>query len=98
MSMSEPKYAGKNRTLAIVLAIFLGIVGAHKFYLGNWKYGLLYLVFCWTGVPILLGFYDAFRYYQSPNHFTPGSISASNGEISDVSGKKRITQMLIVGS
>ena len=44
----------KNRTLAGILAILAGSVGIHKFYLGQWKKGLLYLLFFWTGIPMLL--------------------------------------------
>ena len=44
----------KNRTLAGVLAILTGTLGIHKFYLGQWKKGLLYLLFFWTGIPMLL--------------------------------------------
>lgn len=31
-----------NRRIAAMLAVFLGLLGAHKFYLGNWKAGLIY--------------------------------------------------------
>lgn len=34
---------GKNRRVAALLAMFLGIIGAHKFYLGYWKVGLAYI-------------------------------------------------------
>ncbi|MCR4837985.1 MAG: TM2 domain-containing protein [Eubacterium sp.] len=44
----------KNRTLAGVLAILTGTLGIHKFYLGQWKKGILYLLFFWTGIPMLL--------------------------------------------
>lgn len=50
----------KSKTTAILLAIFLGALGIHRFYLGR-KNGLLYLglfiIFCWTVfVPIILEF------------------------------------------
>ncbi|HEY9812881.1 MAG TPA: NINE protein [Candidatus Sericytochromatia bacterium] len=44
----------KNRTIATLLA-FSGIViplaGLHKFYLGQPRWGLLYLVLSWTPIP-----------------------------------------------
>lgn len=43
-----------NKTTAILLALFLGGLGAHKFYLGKPGMGLLYLVFCWTFIPGLI--------------------------------------------
>lgn len=44
-----------DQVVAGVLAIVLGFVGAHKFYQGNIKYGVLYLCFFWTAIPGLLG-------------------------------------------
>ncbi|MFM2399977.1 MAG: hypothetical protein RL341_2134 [Pseudomonadota bacterium] len=45
----------KSRTVAIVLALLLGGLGMHKFYLGQTGMGALYLVFCWTFIPAILG-------------------------------------------
>lgn len=41
----------KSRTNAILWCFFLGAFGAHKFYLGQTGWGILYLLFCWTGIP-----------------------------------------------
>ena len=46
---------GKTRTTAAILAILLGGFGAHQFYLGNIGKGILYLVFCWTYIPSIIG-------------------------------------------
>ncbi|PTI67655.1 TM2 domain-containing protein [Staphylococcus succinus] len=43
-----------NKVIYIVLAIFLGGFGIHKFYARKTVIGLLYLVFCWTGIPQIL--------------------------------------------
>lgn len=48
----------KNRTAAGILALLLGTIGVHKFYLGKWKQGLLCLLFFWTGIPGLVGLYE----------------------------------------
>jgi len=40
-----------SRTTAILLALFLGGVGGHKFYLGQVGAGILYLFFFWTFIP-----------------------------------------------
>ena len=45
----------KNKALAAVLAFFLGGLGIHKFYLGQKKWGIVYLVLCWTHVPTFVG-------------------------------------------
>ena len=52
----------KSKTVAILLALFLGGLGAHKFYLGDYRSGLIYLLFSWTGIPLFLGVVDAIKY------------------------------------
>lgn len=58
------KKPNTNRKIAIVLAIFLGWLGAHRFYLGQIGWGLLYLVVLWLFPPlaVLAGLVDAIRY------------------------------------
>ncbi|MBP3763682.1 MAG: TM2 domain-containing protein [Bacteroidales bacterium] len=46
---------GGNRIVGILLAIFLGDFGIHHFYTGDTKHGLIHLLFCWTGIPGLIG-------------------------------------------
>ncbi len=53
----------KNKTLATVLAVFLGGFGVHRFYLGQRK-AWWYLGFCWTGVPIVIGWIDGLSFYS----------------------------------
>ena len=48
----------KNKTTAILWCFFLGAFGAHKFYLGQTGWGILYLLFCWTGIPSLAAFIE----------------------------------------
>lgn len=47
--------AKKNHIIAALLAIFLGGIGAHKFYMGKITHGVIYLICCWTWIPALLG-------------------------------------------
>lgn len=51
-----------ERWIAILLALFLGGLGAHKFYTNRVFQGALYFIFLETGVPILLSLIDAARY------------------------------------
>ncbi len=53
---------GKNKVVAGLLALFLGGIGVHKFYLGKGVQGLLYLVFFWTFIPAILGFVEGLNY------------------------------------
>ena len=48
----------KNRVVAALLALFMGYLGIHRFYLGQW-WGLFYLLFFWTGIPGLIAFIEA---------------------------------------
>lgn len=52
----------KNRVTAGILAILLGGIGAHKFYLGDTGMGLLYLCFCWTAIPAIVGLIEGIIY------------------------------------
>lgn len=65
----EAEYDDKNKIVAIVLALFLGSFGAHKFYLGDLKKGIIYLVFFWTAIPFFLALYDAYQYYSKSQKF-----------------------------
>lgn len=43
-----------NKVVYCVLAFLLGGLGVHKFYAGRiWK-GILYILFCWTGIPSII--------------------------------------------
>ena len=51
----------RNKTVAALLAFFLGGIGVHRFYLGRGVSGVLYLIFCWTFIPAILAFIETFR-------------------------------------
>ncbi|HMU95137.1 MAG TPA: TM2 domain-containing protein [Anaerolineales bacterium] len=53
-----------RRITAALLAFFLGGLGVHKFYLGDMKMGVIYLIFCWTGIPAILGLIDLIQYLR----------------------------------
>lgn len=58
-TLAEPtSKSGRNRLAAALLALFLGGIGMHKFYLGQTTQGILYLLFCWTLIPALIGFVE----------------------------------------
>jgi TM2 domain-containing membrane protein YozV len=50
----------KNPQVAVLLAVLLGGVGAHKFYMGQMGLGVLYLLFSWSWVPAIVGVIEAF--------------------------------------
>ena len=47
-----------NKGIYLVLCLLAGGAGLHKFYSGKWIQGLLYLAFCWSGVPVVLALFD----------------------------------------
>lgn len=65
MSAINPLWPRRSRIVAGLLAIFLGGIGAHKFYLGKIGMGFLYLLFFWTGFPEILGFFEGIIYLCS---------------------------------
>jgi TM2 domain-containing membrane protein YozV len=79
----------KDKTIATVLAFFLGGLGVHKFYLGETTGGILYLIFCWTLIPGILAFFDfigllitsdqAFNIKYNP-HLIPSNTNESSHE------------------
>ena len=45
----------QDKRVAGALAILLGGLGAHKFYQGKPVQGMVYLIFCWTTIPAMVG-------------------------------------------
>ena len=62
----------RNKTLAGILAIFLGTLGIHKFYQGKWKAGIMYFLFFWTGIPTILGILDGAKLLTEVADEVPG--------------------------
>jgi TM2 domain-containing membrane protein YozV len=52
----------KSQNVAIVLAVLCGGLGVHRFYLRKVGTGVLYLLFCWTGIPALIAYIEALVY------------------------------------
>ena len=55
-----------KKIIAIILALFLGGLGIHRFYLGHTTKGILYLIFFWTLIPALVALIDALIYATTP--------------------------------
>ncbi len=65
MTGINPAWPLKDKTVAALLAIFLGGIGVHKFYLGHTVAGIIYICFCWTGIPEVLGVIEGIIYLAS---------------------------------
>lgn len=68
-------FYGRNRLCASLFGILLGTFGIHEFYLGNTFLGILSVLFCWTGIPALVGLVKGIMYLCQPNEEFKGHIS-----------------------
>jgi TM2 domain-containing membrane protein YozV len=53
---------GKSKMTAGIFGILLGGIGVHKFYMGKPLLGVVYILFCWTGIPALIGLVEGILY------------------------------------
>ena len=49
----------RDTAIGVSLALLLGGIGIHRFWLGQTKAGVTYLIFCWTIIPIFFAIVDA---------------------------------------
>ncbi len=57
---SEYNVVRKDPTTALLLALFLGGLGIHHFYLNKIGLGILYLIFSWTLIPLIVALIECF--------------------------------------
>jgi len=60
----------RDEVVGILLALFLGGIGMHHFYLRRNGLGILYILFCWTGIPSFIALIECF--------FMPGRVRNFN--------------------
>ena len=68
--------AKKNKVIAAILALLFGGLGLHKFYLGKILWGVIYLLFCWTGIPCLNPYHPLPFIKRSCAHLEPNLASS----------------------
>lgn len=83
MFMMQYNNVKKDKTTAWLLCFFLGGLGIHKFYLGQTAAGIFYILFCWTGIPLIISFFEWF------------SVS---GQTADYNKRKAIEMSSLYGS
>ena len=59
---SQYRQSDKNKLAAGLFGILLGGLGIHKFYLGKVGLGIVYILFCWTGIPSIIGLVEGIIY------------------------------------
>ncbi|MDP9740674.1 UNVERIFIED_ORG: TM2 domain-containing membrane protein YozV [Bacillus sp. B2I3] len=71
----------KSKTVGYLLALLLGGLGIHHFYYRNYLRGVLYLLFCWTYVPIFLGWIDLLFIHKWTNRINNKLQASGNNDI-----------------
>ncbi|QDT20458.1 TM2 domain protein [Gimesia chilikensis] len=74
-----PERPEKSKRVAGFLAFFLGGLGIHKFYLGNWGWGILYILFVWTYIPLILSLIELIRYCILSDEEFSQKLAENNG-------------------
>ncbi|MGZ9816197.1 TerB N-terminal domain-containing protein [Peribacillus simplex] len=77
----------KSKTVGYLLALLLGGLGIHHFYYRNYVRGVLYLLFCWTYVPIFLGWIDLFFIHKWTNRINSQQQASGNNVFENDRGK-----------
>lgn len=66
----QTKSKGKTKSMAILLALFFGGIGLHRFYLGRPISGVFYILFCWTMCTYLIALVEVIVFaFQSDESF-----------------------------
>ncbi|UYP44809.1 hypothetical protein NEF87_001094 [Candidatus Lokiarchaeum ossiferum] len=61
-----PKNPSRDRLVAAILGLIgLGGFGAHHFFMRNPR-AKYFLIFCWTGIPLIVGFFEGLIYLLEP--------------------------------
>lgn len=60
--VAKPSPSGVNKTALVLITFFLGGIGGHRFYQKKYGLGVLYLLFCWSGIPGLVAFVEFIIY------------------------------------
>ncbi len=67
---AEYESARKDEVIGVLLAVILGGLGIHQFYLRRDGLGILYLLLSWTSIPMFVAWVEAF--------FMPGRVRRYN--------------------
>jgi TM2 domain-containing membrane protein YozV len=81
-NVGDGQTGGKNynKTTAGILGILLGSLGIHKFYLGSWGWGIVFILLSCTGLPSICGLVEGIIYlttnendFNAKYNLTPSS-------------------------
>jgi TM2 domain-containing membrane protein YozV len=78
---AEYEQARKEEVVGVLLALFLGGFGIHKFYLRQNTAGVVYLLLSWTGIPAIIGFIECFFMPERVRHYNAVQAAYIAGQI-----------------
>ena len=95
----------QQRHVAIVLAfasVVLPVAGLHKFYLGQHRWGLVYLLLSWTPIPHVAAAIEAVWFLTQPEGFTQrnpmANVAAANLVVPQLTdGIRQLEQLRVDG-
>lgn len=61
-NLETPNTKNKSYIAAGIFALVLGGIGVHKFYNGSWGWGIIFILFWWTGLPSISGLIEGILY------------------------------------
>ena len=64
----DPRWPVRSKLAAGLLGILTGGLGIHKFYLGKIGLGVVYLLFCWTCIPSIIGLVEGIIYLTEDDY------------------------------
>jgi len=73
MFQNEFNAGRKSPTVGILLALLLGGIGAHRFYMGQIGLGVIYLLLVWTFIPAIIALFECF--------FMPSRVKEYNNKM-----------------
>lgn len=91
--MSKPK----DQKLAVILALTgMAIPGLHKFYLGRYGWGVVYLLFWWTTIPSVASAIEGIWYFSQnrdefDQNFNAGLLPESSSHQTPAADPARIS-------
>ena len=78
----------KSKTTAALLALFLGGIGIHKFYMGKSLAGFIYLIFFWTFIPAIIGFFESIGLFMMSEEKFQGIAAPTNTSNALIAGSR----------
>ena len=74
MFMQEMRSVEKSATVAILLCLFLGGLGGHRFYMDRIGLGVLSVLFFWTFIPAIIAFIELFFLSGRVNKYNEAQV------------------------